>query len=708
MNPPSDGMAASDPALALRAHVRGTLRGLGARGWPVLLVAAFCWISFSAFRVILLVLCRSQLADVSRGDVARCLGNGFLYDSVPTGYLLIPLVLMAMLPSTRWLESRWFRHVVTGYITAVVVAVVVLETIGTAFFLQFGLRLNVAALEYLGNAREIVGHIWIAYPAWAFVLAVAVLIPLLYWSVGRRLWRRPMAPVTPAVRLPVTAALVFLSLLAALGWSFYYPLDRTAAYGKGMLNTLVSEMTCNNAYTIGHAMYTRMGDGRGELTLYPFPPREEAHATTAALLYQPGESPLNSPKNPLWRRVATGRPVLPCNVVVIIMEGMTGPYVGCMGQADSATPVLDRLAEKGVFFDRCYAVGARTSRGMTGTLCGFPDIGGSSIFKQPQAMGNFLTLPALLAKRGYRTSFIYGGDPGFDNMAAFLHAGGVRQIIGQQDFIARGITGPATCWGLADEVTLDRAHEAFVAHGNERFVSVVLTVSNHEPFDVPLDGAGLKARDDFEGQKRNGVRYADYALGKFFEQARQAAYFNNTLFVLVADHGRYFDRGPVIDIEGFRIPFILYAPGLTDAQGDPLLPPRRVSTVCSQTDVAPTLLGLLGGDFDHCFMGRDILRIEPESGFALLHEDDRLAFVTSRDAVMLLPTRAPHYVLLNEHGLPMPTSTSMPTSSPTESIQLRADELTHKMLAFYRTALDLYLERAHGPQALESATTGEK
>ena len=694
---PATSMDALDTAA--HVHARAAWRGVRARLWPVAALATFCVICFSAFRVALLILHRDKLADVGFGDWARCLQTGLLYDSVPVACLSLPLLAMVMLPSERQLAGQWFRRLVAGYLTFAVAAVAVLETIGTAFFLHFGARPNLVAVEYLVNAREVFGYIWTAYPAWALPLALLAGGPLVYRLWTQWLWRKPMHPVPATTRGLTLLATAALCVLAGLGWSIRYPLTMGTVYTRMATHTLLHEAARNNAFTLGHAVHgCLVADDEHELTRYPFPTRENAYATTTRLLAQPGDQPLASTKNPLWRHVNAGQSARPYNVVVILMESMAGPNVGCLGHVDGVSPNLDRLAAEGLFFDRCYAVGERTNRGIAGVLCGFPDIGASSVIKQPRAQGIFVTLPERLAQRGYSTSFLYGGSPVFGNVGAFLSAAGVQTIVAQREIAASGRSGPATYWGLTDDVLLEHAHEVFESHDeNQPFFAFVLTVSNHEPFDMPLEGTGLVDSDDFEVKKRNGVAYADYALGKFFERARTASYFDNTLFVLVADHGLYFNREHLIDIEGFRVPFILYGPNLTDAAGRPLVPPRRVSTVCSQADIAPTLLGLLGGHVEHCFMGRDLLRknLNPQTGFALLHEGERLAFVTANDAVMFAPGGKPHYVTLHNGGR---TVTPQPT---TPSNQPRVDELTANMLSYYRTALDLFLTRAYGPQSRE-------
>ena len=679
----------------IRDNAQRIVRGLRVRLLPVLLLAVFCWGAFSLFRAGLLLGNHAKLVGVGATEIARCLANGMRYDCVPCGYLLIPLMWLAMFAPRVPEGGRWFRRTVTIYTTAVVLFIMALECVGAAFFMQFYQRLNWIAVDYLGDPVEVFTYIWEQYPTWLFLLMIGVAIPLTYMLVRKVLWRESDEDMPWTIRVPMAIVLTVAGALASCGGSFYEPLGMDKAYSNSS-STLISELTFNNAFTLGHAIYSQLTENQNEMTVYQFPPKADAQKAVAAMVYQAGDKSMNCQANPLWRHVTSPKPAATYNVVVIIMEGMTGPHVGCVGSPKSLSPNLDKLAAYGLYMNRCYAVGARTSRGITGVLCSHPDIGGSSILKQGRALGSFLTLPMIFADRGYQTCFVYGGDPSFDNMAEFLQSAGIRDVYGKKQLKTMGPGEPSSCWGLADELMLARANEIFQSYGDQRFFSVVLTVSNHEPFDVPLHtGAPVTQTEDFEVKKANGIIYSDWALGQFFEKARKAPYFKNTIFVLVADHGRYFDPKPVIDIDGFHIPFIIYAPGIMNNQGKPFLPPARINTVCSQTDVAPTLLGLMGGPAEYCWLGRNMLEAKPGSGFALLHDDQRLAFVTDTDAVMLPPMQKEAQYVVYQAGR------HAPASLPAQQSQARRDKLQEQMLSYYRMALELYLERGYGKAALD-------
>jgi len=362
------------------------------------------------------------------------------------------------------------------------------------------------------------------------------------------------------------------------------------------------------------------------------------------------------------------------------MEGQANEPVGALGHGWTHTSELDEICRNGLFFERLYATGARTSRGLTGVLVGHPDLGGVSLLRREDAMGKFQTLPGVFASRGYRTFFINGGDPDYDNMKDFFTAAGTQTVIGKQEI------GPqyAGTWGVPDEMIFQKAHETFRSMGDKKFFAAILTVSNHQPYHVPQGRTSMLPADSKENEMLNAYRYADWALGEFFREAREAEYFKNTLFVIVSDHGHgeYLLATRAIDVPGYRLPCVFYAPGI--------VAPQRISTVASQTDIAATVLGILGGTYEHSFLGRDILRVAPGDGFALLHEGRNIAFVRDGRALVIAPVNrrtAPKSV-------PEMFDITMFDMYPTTSDQLDPTETTamrREMLSLYTVALQQYL-----------------
>jgi len=671
-----DQAATPGPGGALRAVFSGRLR-------PVWICAAVFLGLLTLVRLGLLLTRRELLAGaVGWGEIARCFLLGARFDAMPIGYALLPLGLaLALVPARRLAGRRW-RSAVVLYAALAATILAGTEVFGVFFFLRFGRRLNYMAFAYLTH-RETLQFMWSQYPLWLLPPVLAGVFWLFRRWFGR--WFGSGAAVEWSVRrrLAVAAALAAVGVLACRGGMQSVPLRRGSAYFSD--NQLVGELAMNDFYTMFYAVRSRLTDGHDERKAYRLPTAPHAAEVTDCLLHQGGDVPMEHPGNPLWRRSASPNPRSDRNVVLIIMEGMAGAAVGALGHTPSHTPHLDTLCADGLFFERMYAVGARTGRGMVALLCGHPDLGGTTVMKRPRALGRFLTLPEVLRARGYRTLFLCGGRAEFDNMGRFLAAGGVEEIIDQDRMDAR-----AGNWGVPDEVLFRRAHERFEELADEPFFAAVLTVSNHDPFEVPAGRVDLLPPDpDGRNKVLNAYRYADWALGEFFRYARGGRYFENTIFVLIADHGRFLDQARRVDVPGFRIPCVIYAPGI--------VPPGRLRTVASQTDVPPTVLGLLGGEYEHCFLGRDVLRVPEHDGFALLHEDVHLAFVRDDLALTLPPAGGRGAELFRVGPLAMRRIAPDPA---------RSDALAEEMLAYYTMARHLYTAGAYcSPLRFAETTT---
>jgi phosphoglycerol transferase MdoB-like AlkP superfamily enzyme len=650
---------------------------------PLLILAGLGWVMFAVFRAVLLIARHRFLAGAS-ADLLDCFLVGMRFDAVPIGYAELPLALVLSLAPGEAFARKTFRRGVVAYAATLVTLALVTEVIGACFFLHFGYRLNWLAIAHWGHFRESAVYIWNAYPVWLLAILIVIVFLAFRGIFARAFWR---GGSPHQVRLIPRAALAVITagicIVACRGGLDHRPLEQNSAYFA--VNKIVNQLTMNNFFTLFHAARSNINPADDEKDLYYFPPPARAAEVASGLLIQPGQTPLGDAANPLWRRSDTAMPRHDYNVVVILMEGMAGQPVGILGYGPSYTPNLDALCKDGIFFDRMYAVGCRTSRGVVGVLCGHPDIGGLSVLKRDLAQGNFLTLPSLFRGRGYETFFLYGGDPGFDNMQGFFAQAGMDHFYTQNDM---GSPQEVGNWGVPDELIFAKAHEVFQNAGNHRFFGFILTVSNHPPFEIPPGRIEALPGDSEQTKSLNAYRYADWALGRFFDQARQAAYFKNTVFVLVSDHGRDFDQGRLVDVPGYRIPCLIYAPGI--------LAPRRVSTVASQVDIAPTILALLGGTYEHCFLGRDVLAVEEGQGFAVLHDEDRFAMVRGDFALVVSPK--------NEEAIFRVGPDSMKAEAITPANKPDAGMMKLQLLSYYQMARHLYLTCAYRPPDSSAVT----
>jgi phosphoglycerol transferase MdoB-like AlkP superfamily enzyme len=660
------------------------VRRLGRLLWsprlrPVCILGGLSYLIYVLFRALLLVLSLGKNPDVDAGEVFRCMTLGFGFDSMAVGYTLLPMVLVLSLAPSRLFQQARLRKAVVWYATLATVLILSIEVIGAFFFLRYGERINWRLPYYFLYPHEVLGHVAKEYPLWATL----PLIPLLLWGMHRIyhaiFWSGTVGPLSLARRFGLMLPLLGLCVLACRGGVDSRPLGRGKAYYSD--NLLLDQLAMNNSYTLYDSTKSMILEGRDELDRYDLPAGPAALDIARDWLFQPQDQPLARQENPLWRRTRTGRAMQTPHVVMIVMESMAGDRVGALGRERSITPRLDQISREGLHCSRMYAVGAQTSRGLVGTLCGHPDLGGMTVLARERSLGNFLSLPGIFAERGYRTMFLNGGKPSFDNMGEFFSAAGMETIIGQDDLHApKELVSP---WGVPDEYIFDKAMTLMDAPSDRPFFSVILTISNHEPFHIPAGRVPMRPTETIEDRMVNAKRYADWALGDFLDRARRRPWFKDTVFVFVADTGMNieYDHTQLIDAENFRIPCIFYAPGR--------ISPGEIPAIASQTDIAPTLLAMLGGEYEHCFLGRNLLEVAPNDGFALLHSDDRLGLVRN-DRLLVLPSHSkPILYTIDGHAqTPLGThATTQPAAAPMHRL----------MLGLYSTAWHLYNLGIYGP-----------
>ena len=256
---------------------------------------------------------------------------------------------------------------------------------------------------------------------------------------------------------------------------------------------------------------------------------------------------------------ASGR----CNLVIVLEESLGAGFVERLGGRPIA-PHLSALADEGIWFDQLYATGTRSVRGIEAVIAGFPPTPARSVVKLSKSQQDFSTLASLLRDKGYHNEFIYGGESHFDNMRGFFLGNGFQQIVDQKDYPAPKFVGS---WGVSDEDLFDKTHERLEAlhAAGEPFFMLMFSSSNHSPFEFP-DGR-IERVDQEKQTVDNAVRYADFALGQFIERARQSDYWENTLFLVVADHDTRVYGDALVPIDKFHIPGVIRGCGHDAAAG---------------------------------------------------------------------------------------------------------------------------------------------
>ena len=311
----------------------------------------------------------------------------------------------------------------------------------------------------------------------------------------------------------------------------------------------------------------------------------------------------------------------PKNIVILLQESLGAQFIGTLG-GKPLSPNIDKLAEEGWLFENLYATGTRSVRGIEAVTAGFTPTPARAVVKLNNAQRNFFTIAELLAKQGYDTSFIYGGEKHFDNMASFFYGNGFQTIIDQQDYQNPKFTAT---WGVSDEDLFDKANETFSKLHDEGkpFFSLVFSSSNHDPFEFP-DGK-IELYEQPKATRNNSAKYADYAVGHFFELAKKSNYWNDTIFLVIADHDSRVAGASLMPIKHFHIPALILGGGIE---------PRRDNRLVSQIDMPTTLLSLAGVSGNYPMIGFDLTQnVNPDR--ALMQFDQTQALMKGNYDVVI-------------------------------------------------------------------------
>jgi phosphoglycerol transferase MdoB-like AlkP superfamily enzyme len=209
---------------------------------------------------------------------------------------------------------------------------------------------------------------------------------------------------------------------------------------------------------------------------------------------------------------------------------------------------------------------------------------------------------------------VYNGDFAWDNQQGFFSNQGMTHFIGRNDYVNPLVADPT--WGVSDQDMFERSIlELNMLKDNQPFYALLQTLSNHTPYALPeiLPSEPVTGHGSLD-LHLTAMRYSDWALGEFFKKAKQQPWYNDTLFVVLGDHGFGTpEQMTEMDLNRFHVPMLLIAPGIQDKWG------KINTTVAAQVDMVPTIMGRLGDKVQHQCWGRDLLTLPKEDqGFAMI------------------------------------------------------------------------------------------
>lgn len=554
---------------------------------------------------------------LSFADYAAVVWHGLPMDLSTAGYFsLIPL-LAAIFATWVHAGNRELRIFLYCYYALTALTVGVGLCADCAIYRFWDFKLDATVLNYIDAPKDAVASVSAAYVVIA-ALAVLAVSATLFWLLSlasRRLleaepaWRLGGAPPSIALRLLHTLLLIamggimFLLMRGGVGKS-------TMNVGRAYYseNQFLNHSAVNPVFSFFYSSLKRQDLGNEYLF---FPPEEASR---------------------LWDEMNAGTPCDTCgpspavcrpspNIVLVLLEGFSAKFIGALGAERDVAPRLSALCREGILFSQCYANSFRTDRGTLSTLSGYPAFPNVSVMKLPGKSRMLPSIAAALKAAGYGTSFLYGGDINFTNMKSYLLSTGFGEVAGDAYFPAEAARSSA--WGACDHIVLDTFARQILrkAGGQRPFFAACLTLSSHEPWQVPYHG--------IEGdQKANAFAYTDSCIGVFVDRLRRSNAWDNMLVILVADHGIAYPEGITeADPTKHHIPLLMI--------GGVIRQPGVVSKYCTQSDLAATLLGMLQLPHSQFRFSRDILSPRYRNSYAVHTYPGGAEYIDSTGATVL-------------------------------------------------------------------------
>lgn len=509
----------------------------------------------------------AQAAEASAAELALVVWNGLKLDQTVAGYITaLPLLVVL---AALWIPGRWSRSVLKGYLLVIAAVSATAFAANLALYEYWAFPLDSSVLQYLASPKEALANVTAGQLLLQLLVAAAVF--------GGMAWcyLRVLRLYDPARRSTHRAGSTLVLLLAA--GVLFLPIRG----GVSVATANVSKVYFSGRMFLNHAavnplfsFLSTLSDGDDALYEYEFFPEPER-----AAIFEPlrGDLPAGIGTDTLLR---TRRP----NVVLFLVESFGRSTVDERVGGEPVAPEFQRLKGEGVYFDNLFANSFRTDRGTVAVLSGFPAQTKMSVMKLPVKSQRLPSIARSLRREGYATSFYYGGDLNFTNTASYLYGTGFDRLTWQKDL---HFDAPTSKWGYADDVVIDAFTDHVLAEAASQrpFFAAMLTLSSHEPFDVPFA--------KFDDPMLNAMAFTDACLGRFVERVRQTPVWDDLLVILIADHAYPYPYGIAnSDALRHRIPMLWL--------GGAVRRPAVVETYGSQSDLAATLLAQLGiahGDF---------------------------------------------------------------------------------------------------------------
>lgn len=610
----------ANAAIAINSTLAKIKAALGPL-WVTVIFFLVALVILSAFRLGLVIWQVERVNNMS--DFCSIMLSGIRVDISSLCYLFMVPILISLCSYISNKGKALLQRFLMLWCILSLSLLVYLEVITPTFILEYDLRPNRLLIEYLIYPKEVFSMLWTGYKLEILISLSALMITTISAAKLFKLSWLAKANIAVKYRVLISIAVIFIVFLGARSSIGHRPLNPAMVYFS--TDHLLNDLILNSSYSVAFAV-KQMGLENSSEKYY-------GKMEQGKIIDLVRKNTLSNnkdfnheifPTRAMHQASYSGKPK---NLVILLQESLGARYVGHLGGLP-LTPNLDKLMTQGWNFSNLYATGTRSVRGIEAVITGFTPTPSRSVVKLDKSQREFFTIAKLLNENDYHTQFIYGGESHFDNMKSFFLGNGFTDIVDLVDFEKVDFEGS---WGASDEDLYDQAHLEFEKLNNQKvpFFSLVFTSSNHSPFEYP-DGKIIQY-DQTKNTRNNAAKYSDYALGQFIKKAKKSSYWQDTIFLVVADHDSRVGGASLVPIDHFRIPGVIFGESIKAKSDDRLV---------SQIDLAPTLLSLIGVSGYTPMLGHDLTKNIPLSKQrAMMQYDKNFAYMTPDAVTVLQPNK---------------------------------------------------------------------
>lgn len=508
---------------------------------------------FSIARILFFIFNKSQFLNVGINEFLV----GFWFDLVTSSILFLPLLLLDLFPQF-WRRKKWHKIVLKSFFMLLITPSLLINLADIEYFKFTSTRSHFSTFKMLAYGSDFTNQLpSFIRDYWFLILILIILCLAINWSYNK--WVKVVKEETPILK----QIIFFIGLSAIIisigrGWGLrpisplnasQYTVDQNAP------------LVLNSAFTIIKSA------GKQTLNKKSFFSENEIKNWFNPIKHYQSKAKLNQP-----------------NIVILMLESFSVEYIGAINHTSSSqTPFLDSLIKESLVFEHCFANGKKSIDAVPSVISSLPKLMSEEFITSTYATNQLESLPELLGKKGYTSTFYHGATNGSMNFDGFASKVKFNNYKGRKEY-ANDADYDGT-WGIYDHLFLPWAVRD-LSKLKPPFFGTIFSLSSHPPYAIPNH---LKKR--FSGgltEMHNSVKYSDFAVQKFFEEAKKTDWYANTLFIITADHTPassnpiYFnDRGAM------HIPLILFHPNSSEFKG-------VSKKIVGQIDIMPTVLDIIG------------------------------------------------------------------------------------------------------------------